>query len=193
MARSESKPSLIYGIQDSCRYFTPYHDLKDVLNTIGVMAKRSEIPYARVIIPPSKKKIYCFRHFNGCTYVVPKNWRSCLYEDLETGDYYIVSPDPENAKYNPEYVYSWIAFKVTGLTDGMCHYGRDDSGKRTKEIFYHSGSFIDLIKRCNLNEILDTLAKNQKPIAIKIIHTFYNTCSFTNSLGVERSACQFDI
>ena len=45
---------MIYGIPYSYRS-TPYHDLNEVLNTIGVMAKRSEVPFARITHLPKKK------------------------------------------------------------------------------------------------------------------------------------------
>ena len=187
MARSP-RPTLssIYGIPDSWRE-KPYNDLNEVLNKIGVMAKRFELPFAR-ITHLSRKKEYCYEHFSGYAYVVPKNWRDCLYEDLETGDYYIISPHPENEKHNPEYTYCWIAFKLSGITDGIVHYRRDDSGKIIKEISHHSGSFIDLMWRCSLNEILDTLAINQKPIVIKLINRLYGLSN--DQVG---EICQFDI
>ena len=176
--------SRIYGIEGSTRW-DPYKDLNEVLNIIGIMAKRDKIPYARVIIPPSKVKTY---YYEDMEYYAPNYWRDCLYEDLETGDYYIISPDPKNKNYPSNSVYSWIAFKVTGLTDGIRYCSRDDSGKRTKEILYHSGSFIDLIKRCNLNEVLDTLAKNQKPIVIKVLRRLYSP-----EREDRGAVCQFDI
>ena len=184
MARSVMRNSGIYGIEGSWRDNKPYTDLAEVLNSIGVMSKRTEIPYAQVIIPPSRIKQYNYRVME---YYVPKDWRDRLYEDLETGHYYIVSPDPENEKKDPEYEYSWIAFRVTGITDGIRHYYTDDSGKRVREILYHSGTFIDLLKRCNLNEILDTLAKNGKPIVIKVEREWWN-----ENLG-WKTVCRFDI
>lgn len=170
MARSSSGNiySSIYGIEGSTRW-GPYKDLNEVLNKIGVMAKRSEVPFARMIHLPRKKR-YDYGDLSGLAYVVPKNWRDCLYEDLETGDYYIISPYPENNESS----FSWIAFKLSGLTDGIRHMGRDDSGKIIRETLHHSGSFIDLMCRYSLNEILDTLAINQKPIVIKIVRRLYD-------------------
>jgi hypothetical protein len=176
---------VIYGIPDSFSR-EPYHDLNEVLNKIGVMAKRTEIPFARITHLTRKKK-YDYRRFDGYAYVVPKDWRNCLYEDLETGDYYIVSPHPENKGSE----YSWIAFKLSGLTDGITHYGEDDSGRIVKEILHHSGSFIDLMWRCSLNEILDALANTQKPIVIRVIRYLYY---LHNDLREEKGAvCRFDI
>lgn len=113
-----------------------------------------------------------------------------LSEDLETGDYYIISPHPENdLEYN---IYSWIAFKLSGLTDGIIHCSKDNSGRWVKEILHHSGSFIDLMWRCSLNEIFDTLAKNQKPIVIKVIRSLYiETCN--GGYDHKGDICQFDI
>lgn len=176
--------SRIYGIEGSTRWDS-YENLNEVLNIIGVMAKRDKIPYARVIIPPSKAKTY---YYEDMEYMIPNNWRDYLYEDLETGDYYIITPDPKNSNYPLGTVYSWIAFKVTGLTDGICHISRDNSDKPMKEILHHSGSFIDLIRRCNLNEVLDTLAKNKKPITIKVMRRLYNY-----NMEYRGAICQFDI
>ena len=188
---------MIYGIPNSYRW-TPYHDLNEVLNTIGVMAKRSEIPSVRITHLPRKKQ-YSYGAISGLAYIVPKDWRNCLYEDLETGDYYIISPHPENEKYDYKYHYCWIAFKLSGITDGITHYLkdytgnyiRDNSGKRIKEILHHTGSFIDLVWRCNLNEILDTLAKNQKPIVIKCVRSLYT--EYNNNSYHIGDICQFDI
>lgn len=188
MARSpRPTPSSIYGIPDSWRE-KPYNDLNEVLNKIGVMAKRFELPFARITHLTRKKK-YCYRDID---YVVPQNWRNCLYEDLETGDYYIISPHPENDKHDPKDTYSWIAFKLSGITDGITHYSKDNSGKRIKEIFHHSGSFIDLVWRCSLNEILDTLAKNQKPIVIKVIRSLHVE-TYDGGYDHKGNICQFDI
>lgn len=187
MARSaRSAASEIRGIPDSWKQFAPYNDLNEVLNKIGVMAKRYTIPFARITHLPKKKK-YNYRAFDGFAYVVPEDWRNCLYEDLETGDYYIVSPDPKN---DPDYkdTYSWIAFKLSGLTDGIIHYEQDDSGRMVKKILHHSGSFIDLMWRCSLNEILDTLAETKKPIVIKVSRYLYD--SDYNERG---AVCQFEI
>ena len=203
MARVFTIPSYVYGIRESDRDNKPYKDLNEVLNTIGVMAKRSKIPYLRVIKDPSKCKIYYFEHFRDIdTYFVPKNWRDCLYEDLETGDFYIVHPDPKNNEEDSRY-YSWIAFKVTGLCDGITRFYTDDSGKRQKEILHHTGTFIDLLSRCNINEILDTLAKTEKPIKIKVLQTIstinyvYDRRSlyltFRDEVVYKSSKCQFDI
>lgn len=183
--------SRIYGIPNSDRNY-PYRDLNEVLNTIGVMAKRTEMPFAR-IAHPTKKKKYDYRSINGMAYVVPKDWRNCLYEDLETGDYYIVSPHPENEEYNSEYQYSWIAFKITGLTDRIIHIGENDSGKLVREELQHSGSFIDLMCRRNLNEILDTLAKTQKPIVIKILRILQYFSKIESRYHETGIICQFDI
>jgi len=137
----------------------------------------------------TRKKKYCYEDID---YVVPQNWRNCLYEDLETGDYYIISPHPENDKHDPQYTYSWIAFKLSGLTDGIIHCSKDNSGRWVKEILHHSGSFIDLMWRCSLNEILDTLAKNQKPIVIKVLRSLYiETCN--GGYDHKGDICQFDI
>lgn len=183
MARSAKSGSIICGIPNSMRWHS-YHDLNEVLNIIGVMAKRSEIPFARITHLPKKKK-YDYGALSGLAYVVPKDWRNCLYEDLETGDYYIISPHPAN-NIHPD---SWIAFKLSGITDGIKHFTRDDSGKMIREMLHHSGSFIDLMWRCSLNEILDTLALNQKPIVIKTIRHLY---SFDYS-EYRGAICQFDI
>ena len=180
-------PGMIYGIPFSYKW-GPYHDLNEVLNKIGVMAKRTEIPFARITHLPRKKKYY-YSNLSNYAYVVPKNWRDCLYEDLETGDYYIVSPHPENEKHDPKYHYCWIAFKLSGITDGIVYYDKDDSGKIIKKISHHSGNFIDLVWRCSLNEILDTLAINQKPISIKLINRLYSTIN-NHEVG---EICQFDI
>ena len=188
MAREPWRISRIYGIDGTWRDHGPYNDLNEVLNIVGVMAKRSELPYAR-ITHLSKKKKYSYREFDGFAYFVPKDWRNCLYEDLETGDYYIISPHPENnLKYD---IYSWIAFKLSGITDGITHYSKDNSGKRIKEILHHTGSFIDLVWRCSLNEILDTLAKNQKPIEIKVIRSLY--VEYNGYYEHRGDICQFDI
>ena len=56
MARNpkDAFPSgMIFGIPNSHKY-TPYHDLNEVLNIIGVMAKRTEIPFARITHLPKK-------------------------------------------------------------------------------------------------------------------------------------------
>lgn len=189
--KSPKQPaSLIYGVPYSYSE-KPYHDLNEVLNKIGVMAKRSELPFARITHLPKKKR-YCYREMDGLAYFVPKDWRNRLYEDLETGDYYIVSPHPENEKHNPQYTYSWIAFKLSGITDGIIHYSKDNSGKRVKEILHHSGSFIDLVWRCSLNEILDTLAQNQKPILIKVIRSLYIE-AYDGGYDHKGDICQFDI
>ena len=190
MAKSAPRISKICGIPNSYRDWKPYHDLNEVLNKIGVMAKRSELPFANMAYP-TKKKIYDYRSIDGMAYIVPKDWRSCLYEDLETGEYYIISPHPENEKNDPKVQYSWIAFKLSGLTDGITHYGVDETGKRVKQILKHTGSFIDLMWRCSLTEILDTLAKTQKPIVIKVIRYLYY---YIDSYPHEKGAiCQFDI
>ena len=171
MARDASGPSMIYGISESWR-FKPYNDLNEVLKTIGVMAKRTEVPYAQVIIPPSKIKGYSYLGINE--YRVPSNWRDCLYEDLETGHYFIVSPSPDNDKDRPSR-FSWIAFRITGLFDGIRRYSVDETTKRrVREILHHTGTFIDLLRRCNLNEVLDTLAKTQKPIIITTRRLYNN-------------------
>lgn len=175
--------SVIYGIDGSRRY-QRYEDLNEVLNMIGVMAKRKEVPYATPLIPPSRVKRYIYYNI---TYYVPKNWRECLYEDLETGQYYIVSPDPINLIHN--HIQSWIAFKITGLRDPIRRVYRDfNSDKLIKEIEHHSGSFIDLIARCGLNDALDTLARTEKPIKV----TVRKWCcdSYDNTTG---SICTFDI
>lgn len=189
MARAPRRISRIYGIDGTWRDHGPYNDLNEVLNIVGVMAKRSELPYAR-ITHLSKKKKYSYRELDGFAYFVPKDWRNCLYEDLETGDYYIISPHPENdLEYN---IYSWIAFKLSGLTDGIIHCSKDNSGRWVKEILHHSGSFIDLMWRCSLNEIFDTLAKNQKPIVIKVIRSLYiETCN--GGYDHKGDICKFDI
>lgn len=180
---------MIFGIPNSHKY-RPYHDLNEVLNKIGVMAKRTEIPFARITHLPKKKQYY-YEQLCGSAYVVPKNWRDCLYEDLETGDYYIISPHPKNLEHNPEYTYCWIAFKLSGITDGIVHYRKDNSGKRIKEILHHTGSFIDLVWRCSLNEILDTLAETQKPIVIKLIERLeVEVGGYYYQTG---EICQFDI
>lgn len=164
MARTVPRISLIYGIDGSWRDCQPYNDLSEVLNKIGVMAKRTKVPYAQVIIPPSKIKEYSYIGINE--YRVPSNWRDCLYEDLETGHYFIVSPSPDNDIDSPD-MYSWIAFRITGLFDGIRWYSVDETTKRgVREILHHTGTFIDLLRRCNLNEVLDTLAETQKPIII---------------------------
>ncbi len=184
MARTIPALSGIYGILGSWRDHKPYNDLNEVLNKIGVMAKRYEIPYARVIIAPTKLKQY---YWEDIEYYIPKNWRDCLYEDLETGDYYIVNPDPQNIENSD--IYSWIAFKLTGLCDAIKHFSKDDSGMLKREILYNTGTFIDLIKRCGLNESLDTLAKTEKPIIVKVKQRLYG--GYNNDyIG---AICQFDI
>lgn len=188
MARNpRTEPSYIYGIPHSWSD-KPYHDLNEVLNKIGVMAKRTEIPFARIVHLPRKKRYWYGEIAWRGAYVVPKDWRNCLYEDLETGDYYIISPDPKN---NDD-VYSWLAFRLSGITDGITHFSKDDSGKRIKEILHHTGNFIDLVWRCNLNEILDTLAKTQKPIDIKIIRRLYIEL-YDGEYDHTWDICQFDI
>ena len=175
--------SVIYGI-DNSRRDQRYDNLNEVLNKIGVMAKRNEIPFASPIIPPSRVKRYIY---SSITYYVPQNWRDCLYEDLETGQYYIVSPDPINKQY--DHIQSWIAFKITGLRDPIRRVYKDFSiGRIVKEVCHHSGTFIDLIARCGLNDALDTLARTEKPIMVKVCHWCYDSLD-----GVVGSVCTFDV
>lgn len=176
--------SRIYGIDyiEGIRDYKPFNDLNEVLNKIGVMSRRFKIPYLRLVREPTKNKRYYYCHKDK--YYIPKDWRDCLYEDLETGHYYIVSPDPFESE-DASRKYSWIAFRVTGLTEGIQYYNRDIPNKIEKEILFHTGSFIDLIKNRDINEVLDTLAKNEKPINITLLR--YIEAPKSDCI------CQFDI
>lgn len=182
MARNYKKYNSILGIYDTDRT-EPYNDIKEVLNKIGVMARRDKIPYASTIIPPSRPKPPA-NYFIGDKYYVPKDWRDCLYEDLETGHYYIVSQDTRNETFEG----SWFAFRVTGLFDSIRFVETNDKGRHSIVKLNHTGTFIDLLGRCSLNEVLDTLAKNEKPITITCIRQKYNE-SFNCWIGVFK----FDI
>lgn len=129
---------------------------------------------------PKPKKDYIY---DNIEYYVPVNWRDCLYEDLETGDYYIISLDPNNDSY----VFSWIAFRITNLRTDIRHIYRDNSNKLVREIAHHSGSFIDLASNRGADEIFDTLAKNQKPIVVKLQHWVQRNNTIVGSI------CTFDI
>lgn len=196
MARSRTIYSTILGIPESIkpRYEGGYKDLKDVLNYIGVMAKRSEVPYIGVIISPSKRKPYVLYELIGDEYYVPKNWRDSLYEDLETGEYFIISQIPENQAKKMSLADSWIAFQATGLTEGrISSFVIEANGRRNreKEILFHSGSFIELIKRVGINDALDALAENEKPIKIKPIKSVYRVrYDINDRIG---SVCQLDV
>lgn len=180
MARSaRSIHSRIYGIPNSYRTY-PYKDLSEVLNKVGVMAKRNKIPYFIFSSPLAKRKDYIY---DSIEYYVPVNWRECLYEDLETGDYYIISPDPNNDSY----VYSWIVFKITSLRADIRRTYRDNDGKLVREIAHHSGTLIDLLSTRGADEVFDTLAKNQKPIIVKLQQWVERYNSIVGSI------CRFDI
>ena len=76
MARAVILYSTILGLPESTKKgWDGYNELSDVLNYIGVMAKRNEIPYVYVIIPPSKKKPFVQYDLIGDEYYIPKNWR----------------------------------------------------------------------------------------------------------------------
>ena len=57
MAREPRRISRIYGIDGTWRDHGPYNDLNEVLNIVGVMAKRSELPYARITHLSKKRNI----------------------------------------------------------------------------------------------------------------------------------------
>lgn len=155
--------SYVYGIYNSSRNLKPYNDLKEVLNMIGVMAKRDKLPFG--CLPSVNPKVrYSYYPFTVKEYYVPKNWRDCLYEDLQSRQYYIISPDPDNEKENPERIYSWIAFRVTEILHGLRFV---DENHKLRNV-YHTGSFVELLKTANVNEVLDTLAENEKPIKTTI-------------------------
>ena len=200
MAQERPYYSIILGLPDSCRRESEgYKDLKDVLNYMGVMAKRSKVPNFHIIISPTKEKPFVQYNFIGSEYYVPKNWRDCLYEDLETGHYYIVSPMDEKQARKCGLTQSWIAFQVTGLKavfPSLWLGNTNDYSTKKKEGLQHTGSFIDLIQRVDIDTVLDTLAKNEKPIKIRKIndvlrirHRDY-TYWYNESVG---SVCQFDI
>ena len=83
----------ILGFTDGRRKDIPYKDLKEVLNFVGVLAKRDHVPLFCMPYSASEKD---YRH-NYCAkkYYVPVNWRDCLYEDLKTRHFYIISPSQE--------------------------------------------------------------------------------------------------
>lgn len=198
MARAVMLYSTILGLPESTKKgWDGYNELSDVLNYIGVMAKRNEIPYVYVIIPPSKKKPFVQYDLIGDEYYVPKNWRDCLYEDLETGHYYIVSPMDEHQANCRELTKSWIAFQVTGLRDGLKsrYIDYDNNKSIQEEVLHHTGSFIELIKRVGINSALDALATNKKPIKIKHIKDVSRIKYCSNGFYSARvgSVCQLDI
>lgn len=140
----------------------PYKDINEVLNFIGVMAKRDKVPLARM--PTRNPRAMYFYDKLGYTYYVPVNWRNYLYEDLKSRYHYIISP----SSFNNETVFSWDIFRLSDLMDGHQCVRKNKYGKIGLETIHHSGSFIDLIRKCDINEVLDTLAKNRKPITIKV-------------------------
>ena len=158
----------IFGIEGSGRN-APYNDVNEVLNTIGVMCKRNKVPSLQVLKPQYRRKPPFQYHTIGKEYYVPINWRDYLYEDLETGHYYIVSPDPNNEKQNPMEFYSWIVFQVTGITLAEKKRSYDSKIGLTTEMAYHSGTFVDLFRNHDKNEVLDTLSRTRRPINIHII------------------------
>lgn len=199
MARAIDLYSTILGLPESTKSeYNGYKELKDVLNYMGVMVKRNEVPYVYVIIPPAKKKPSVQYGFIGKEYYVPKNWRDCLYEDLETGHYYIITPLSEQQANIRRLTQSWIAFQVTGLRDGLISRFVEKNNnvvKRQLEVLHHTGSFIELIKRVGINSALDALAVNEKPIKIKNIKDVQTIKYSGNVFYNERigSACQLDI
>ena len=156
--------SYVKGIYGSSRNLKPYNDLKEVLNMLGVMAKRDKLPFG-FLSAGTPTMEYSYRGL-GDKYYVPKNWRDCLYEDLKTRQYYIISPDPDNEKEDPEYCFSWLAFRITELIQGLRILCKDTEGKYMSKTVYHTGSFVELLKTANMNEVFDTMAKNEKPIKI---------------------------
>lgn len=159
----------IYGIKGSDRG-EPYTDLNDVLNGVGVMAERDKVPSVYRWRQNFKRKPAFDYSLVGKEYYIPKNWRKCLYEDLETGLYYIVSPHPENDKKTV----SWIAFQLNGLREGLRKVYYDENRNIIRETVYHTGSFMDLIKNHDINLVLDTLARQGKPVRISIRERFCN-------------------
>ena len=161
--------SYIYGFLGGTSR-NPYK-LNDVLNFIGVLSKRDNIPIA--ITPyasPLQTKPYSYRGF-GKEYYVPKNWRDCLYVDLVTWHYYIISPSRNNSIGEA----SWDAFRITDLFHGIRVEHKNNSGNLISETLNHSGSFIDLSRKVGINEVLDTLSKNEKPIRLNIRENIYDS------------------
>lgn len=154
----------LYGIKDSCRT-APYKNLNDVLNRIGVMAKQDHIPNMLTRFGDIKDNENYDYGAVGDTYFVPSNWRNCLYKDLNTLDYYIVSPHPDNN----DKLFAWIIFKVTNYGNG------------------NYGSFLQLLGNNDYNEVLDTLAKRNRPVKIKKV------LSKNNSDGTLAYVYQLDI
>ena len=170
-----------------------FKELKDTLNFIGVMSKRKEIPWGHTASSRPYAPVPYYYENVGCEYYVPKNWRDCLYEDLKSGHYYIITSCDEHPHLQVSAMYSWLAFRVTNLTERnrSTYPSNGNKEEYITQDLYHSGSFIDLIKERDINEVLDTLAMNEKPIKIKFLEWLYIKNEF--SYDVKGSICQFDI
>ena len=124
----------------------------------------------------SEEMVNCFHLWDGVKFEVQENWRSCIFEDLEDGQYYYI---PQNEEYNL-HVCGGYGFCLSEILQQYCEindyppyeqkcYRGDPYPIPIKTT--HKGTFYDLMfgNSQNLDELFDTLAWGKKTIQISVI------------------------
>lgn len=121
------------------------------------------------------------------SFVINENWRSCIFEDLEDGQYYYFLSD-EDIQYDKLCTESY-GFCLSELLRDYCEV--EDYPPYKQKCYRinfdsypikttHQGTFYDLVlnNRRNLDEVFDTLALGKKAVRITVVNKIpvsYNT------------------